>query len=72
MSTGRVKAQGGAPWQSCLNRLSMSPTRPLRLKFFTELNVSPAWPKHSGLALPVFATQAREQESIAKVLVITL
>ena len=45
--------------QFCLNQLSTSPMRPLRLKFFFELNVSPAWSK---LALTAFTTQAREKE----------
>ena len=38
----------------------MSPTRPLGLRFLIELNVSPVWPKHRWLALPLFATQARD------------
>ena len=59
-----VWAHGGALGtegrnQSCLNRLSMSPTRPLHLEFFIVLKVTPALPKYS---LPAFATQAREKE----------
>ena len=49
----RVWAHGGALGtkgrnQSRLNRLSMSPTSRLCLRFFVELNVSPAWPNTAG------------------------
>ena len=47
-----------------MNRLCMRPTRPLHFRFFIELNVSPAWHKHSRLALT--AKQPREKEMHCK------
>ena len=66
-----VLAHGGALGtegrnQSRLNRLSMSSTRPLHLEFFIVLKVTPALPKYSRLALPAFATQAREKEKASQ------
>ena len=53
----RAWAHGVAPWHQ-----RGSPMRPLRLWFLIELNVFPAWCKHSVLALTAFTTQARKKE----------